>query len=101
MTKSKIAPINKTTADQLPIIVNNRIIEIMLRKKDMQREHEREQEKIHNELWGAVHEEYPRLEKDANYSLDTSHIAGRIVILERKDKSKKMDGLIKRLISDL
>jgi len=100
--KSKVIPVNKITADKLPITVGNRIIEIMLRKMDMEREHHRESKKIHHELWDAVHEEYPRLDKKANYSLDTSHIAGRIVVLERgKRNSKKMNGLIAQLISDL
>ena len=92
---------NNITAEQLPVTVNNRIIEIMLRKKDMERQHHAEEDKIHKELWAAIHEEYPRLDEKLTYSIDTSHLKGRIAILTRKDKDKSMNGMLAKLLSDM
>ena len=100
MTNKTIQKSN-ITAEQLPVTVNNRIIEIMLRKKDMERQHKFEEDKIHRELWAAIHEEYPGLDEKLNYSIDTSYLKGRIAILTRKDKSKDMGGMIARLLSDM
>lgn len=88
------------TMDTLPTQVNKTIVQLVEEKKALRKKHKEESEEIHDKLWAAVHEQYPSLPEDENYSLDGEHSAIGIVILKKDDKKSSVGhALAKALFS--
>ena len=86
----------------LPFQVNDRIVELV-KADDKLRKSLKEQEKAaHDALWSAVHEEYPELDVDADYSLNCQFAEQGIVMLTtNKGKCDNPKHVLARLLGQM
>ena len=65
-------------AEMLPINVSDNILLMVQEREALKARHEKEDKTSHAELWAAVHEQYPLLEQDANYSIDATYASAGV-----------------------
>ena len=94
----------------LPFQVNQKIVDLCLVKNELYERHKEESQKSHDELWAAVHEEYPELDADGSFTLKTEFSEqGVVMITEHVHDSDcivgklpvKLAGLLKRAMKDI
>ena len=86
--------------ETLPFQVSQRIVDLCLEDTALNKRHAIARKAAHKKLWDAVHEEYPELEKDANYNLACSFAKQGVVMLEVAQGSARIKGVIEKILKD-
>ncbi len=71
----------------LPFQVNDKIVELVKADNEARKSLEVLAKASHDALWSAVHEEYPELDVDANYTLNCQ-FAGQGIVMLTTNKGK-------------
>ena len=66
----------------MPFQVNNRIVELVNADNALRRQLKEQKEASKKALWDAVHEEYPELDMDENFSLKCEFAEQGVVMLD-------------------
>lgn len=83
----------KVTNECLPVPVSKSIIDLMLARNEILAAHKLEQEKLHDELWAAIHAEFPSLDTNANYSIDSEYIEAGVAMLKNRKPCNHSDDM--------
>ncbi len=88
----------------MPFQVSEKIVELVNLDNKLQKQLNEQRKASHKALWDAVHNEYPELDEDANYSLRCEFAEQGIVMLETGDDShpgRKLAQALGRMIKDV
>ena len=85
----------------LPLQVTQSIVDLALADTALRKRHKAEQEAAHIVLWDAVHNQYPELDDDANYSLNCQFAEQGVVMLELREKERNLGAMLSRMIKDI
>ena len=70
----------------LPMQVSPEIVEMLIQCKENKIAREAVDEAEHNQLWQLVHDTYPELDAEGNFSLDSTYSNAGIVMLKARKK---------------
>lgn len=86
---------------KLPIKVSQNIVDILKEKHALKVKFNEDKKALHEKLWEQVHSEYPDLDQEVNYSLNSEFIDGDIVILqeEKEDDDSGLPESLKRILA--
>lgn len=87
------------TGFKLPVKLPDHIVRIVQGYEQEIAFMEERREQLHNEMWGAIHAEYPELPKKGCHSLDTTYAEQGVVMLRGKS-CPGCDGSLDELFSD-
>ena len=87
----------------LPLQANDAIVNALKAHIELKERLTKETHESHDKLWALVHSEYPDLNVDGNFSLESDHIELGIVILKESEKCNHGDlpAGLKRLLASI
>ncbi len=87
----------------MPFQVNNKIVEMVKADKELTLKLKDQLKAAHKALWDAVHEEYPELGVEAQYTLKCEYSEQGIVMLDTADNdpASKLMSALGRLVKDI
>lgn len=103
MTDVNVKAVEPVLVTKLPVQVSQTIVDLVKESNAATEKFRAEKKARHTQLWEQVHSEFPDLDIDGKYSLDTDHIEGDIVILEVDDDSDDsgMPKSLKRILAQV